>query len=148
MSQDYTEKYLKYKNKYLNLKAQLLNKKSQLGGGLNNNELEYLENLTLTPTQTEVYGRKLKSSFLSSMDINNLKLGGGADDASSESPSKESDTIDQSESEKSSVSIKTPQSSTESSQNESLTKSDSSPINSNMAVSDADSTPLSSLHTE
>ena len=71
MSQDYTEKYLKYKNKYLNLKKLYINKK-QILGGMNRQNIDTLENLTATPSQTEVYGRKLKvSNFLSN------QLGGG-----------------------------------------------------------------------
>jgi hypothetical protein len=51
-SEDYTSKYLKYKNKYLKLKQNFLN--SQSGGG------DGLERLSDTPSQTEVYGRRLK----------------------------------------------------------------------------------------
>lgn len=98
MSQDYTEKYLKYKNKYLNLKTFLLNKEKQLGGGLNNNDFESLENLTQTPLQTEVYGRILKSSFLSNMEFDKLKLEGGNGDASNSSKSNSSESNNNSES--------------------------------------------------
>jgi len=70
-SEDYTSKYLKYKNKYLKLKQNFLN--SQSGGG------DGLERLSDTPSQTEVYGRRLKQlNVLQDVPTNEeLKMSGG-----------------------------------------------------------------------
>jgi len=76
MSHDYTQKYLKYKNKYLKLKNNFLAKQTddlkQIGG--NDNIDTELMQLGDTPTQTEVYGRKLKNSYLNN---DNLNISGG-----------------------------------------------------------------------
>jgi len=148
MSQDYTEKYLKYKNKYLKLKAQFLNKKQQSGGARNKEVLDELDNLTLTPTQSEVYGRKLKSSFLSNSDMNDLKLVGGAEELSSvtnsiaSSESVHESSPDSSSSSKSETQTQT-QTQTDSTQG---TPVESSPIDS--AIVETQSASLSSLKSD
>ena len=128
MSEDYTQKYLKYKNKYLKLKAEFLNKNKQFGGGNNSDDIDQL---TATPTQTEVYGRKLV----------NMKLVGG-----DMAPNKEvSELTDSSTiSSDNSSTISTDEKSTESTNTESTV--DSSPINSEL--NETQSLSLSSLNTE
>jgi len=70
MSEDYTQKYLKYKNKYIKLKAEYLNRNKQYGGNDDN-----LNQLTSTPTLNE-----LNTLYIESNDINKLKLLGGSED--------------------------------------------------------------------
>jgi len=132
MSEDYTQKYLKYKNKYLKLKVDFLNRR-QSGGGDNDD----IDQLSATPTQTEVYGRKLINSHLNE----NLKQLGGnsmkeSETVSTDKPSTESSNTESTES--------TDLASTESTNTESTV--DSSPINSEL--NETQSLSLSSLKSE
>jgi hypothetical protein len=100
-SEDYTSKYLKYKNKYLKLKQAFVN--NQSGGNEDDIAVDELERLTDTPTQTEVYGRKLKSN-----DTNQYQepqLSGGAKNKDTETQDSESsDSLGSSSSDSSSLS--------------------------------------------
>lgn len=144
MSEDYTQKYLKYKNKYLKLKEEFLNRNKQHGGGNNRNDLDQL---TATPTQTEVYGRKLINSHLN----NNLKQLGGDMHPTTESShqtstesSRHSSTESSTESSNSESTLSSDSKSTESTNTESTV--DSSPIKSE--INETQSLSLSSLRSE
>jgi hypothetical protein len=120
MSEDYTQKYLKYKNKYIKLKAEYLNRNKQYGGNDDN-----LNQLTSTPTLNE-----LNTLYIESNDINKLKLLGGSEDNEIRPESTdESTNVSTDESTESTESSDSPDS-TESTNTSSTV--DSSPINSEL----------------
>jgi predicted phage gp36 major capsid-like protein len=127
MSEDYTQKYLKYKNKYLKLKAEYLNRNKQYGG-----DGDDLNQLTATPTKSEINGYKLNTLYMETNDINRLKLLGGNENNNIRTEStvlSESTNVSQSTDEASTESSDSPDS-TESTNTSSTV--DSSPIKSEL----------------
>jgi hypothetical protein len=139
MSEDYTQKYLKYKNKYLKLKEEFLNRNKQHGGGNNRDDLDQL---TATPTQTEVYGRKLINSHLN----NNLKQLGGDTHPTTESSHQTSTESSRHSSTESSTESSNSESTLSSDSKSTESTVDSSPIKSEM--NETQSLSLSSLKSE
>ena len=125
MSHDYTQKYLKYKNKYLKLKNNFLAKQT---GGNNNIDTELMQ-LGDTPTQTEVYGRKLKNSYLNN---DNLNISGGGNKIENELSSLQNNSSSELKSSSSSDVSLSESSSSESSSSESSSNIKSQVQSSNM----------------